>query len=361
MSVNRPGLWGLAAWLWLVGLSHTQAQPHIHTQAPTPADTQVALLVAEDAEPRPGFALSLRIHLPVDVAVIEAGTLRAGLSTSERIEQALGVVELHQAQAALWVEGPVLRADGDREFVLYVIGRRHDRAIVDVLRLTSTGDVAASTPDTIDRSLALKVSHLLSDVTRGDDLIDTPLSPGAPDAVVVSGESKLQALVLVGASVHSPTGSLPTQAGLRLGVGLQVADTSQWLACLWSVRLMPRSERNNASGALELEEITASLELSWLHRLGSFALGAHLGAMLRSLDATGTTALGSVGDRHSFVAGPVFGPSASWLLHSNLRIDLGARLELATQRVNYRVNDTELGDSGRVRLGLQLDLLGQLP
>lgn len=340
-----------AVCLGLVDGGHSEA----HAQA------QVALLVAEDAEPRPDFALSLRIHLPPDMAVLEVGTLRAGTSRSERIEQALGAVELHQAQAALWIEGPVTRGDGDREFVLYVIGRRGDRAIVDVLRLTSTGDAAASTPDNIDRSLALKVSHLLTDVARGDDLIDTPLAPDGPEAADVSEDSKLEALMLVGASLHSPTGSLPTQAGLRLGVGLQLADASEWIGCLWSVRLMPRNERRNTAGALDLEEITSSLELSWLHRLGALSVGANLGAMLRSLDAAGTTELETVGDHHAFVAGPVFGPSVSWLLHPNLRVDLGARLELAMQRVRYRVNDTELADSGRVRFGVQLDLLAQLP
>lgn len=337
--------------------------------AATSVHAQLAVLVVDGNPPRAGFIQSLRIQLPSEIAVIDAGLLNANTSTSERIEQALGAAELHQAEAAVWIEGPVARADGTHEWVLVLVGRRNDRAIVDVLRVRAPDAEAES----VDRSLALKVSHVLSDVARGTDVIESALqssllahSPeGAaePGANELAGHEpvRLRGLLSVGGSVRLASGSIPLQPGLRAGVGAQLSWDKELFQALLRVHLWPETTRRSDAGQITLRETTPAIELGWLHDWGPIAFGARTGALLRSVEVEGATAQGQGGRQRAFLFGLLVGPLASLRLHTNLRLDASVVLETSLLRQRYRVNDDELGDTGGLRLVSHAELVGVLP
>lgn len=342
MRIAGTGWYGVG--LWLCALV---------AWMPARIQAQVAVLAAADAPARPGFVQSLRIHLPAGVSVIEAGTLRASTSTSERIDEALTIAAAHHAHAAVWIEGPTTRADAQRELVLYVVGRRNDRAIVDVLRINTSDDTSSS----IDRSLALKASHVLSDVARGEDLVQSDLASTG----LAPARKGVSALVLLGAALHFGSGSVPMQPGLRVGAGVQLFTGAQtWGALL---RMQPWSSHRTRGdgGLLALDETSYGLELTWLYGPGPLAFGGRVGALGRDIEAQGTTVLGAYGQERVLIPGWIVGPSVAWTLHPNLRIDAGVIVEGSLRRHDYALNDSRMADTGRVRASLHAELVGVFP
>lgn len=329
----------------------------------SPLSAQVAVLSAEGTPPRPGFVPSLRIHLPANTPVIDGGTLRPGTS-SERIEQALGAAELHAALAAVWVEGPVARRDGTGELVLYVVGRKEGRAIVDVLRVP-TGD-ANQLDDGVDRSLALKVSQVLSDLMHGGDVIDaTPEDGDTFDSGTgTSREDTWRGTAQVGVLLRTPSGTVEMQPGLRVAAGVQCPSRMLGLGALdllLRIHLSPRVRDTNDAGEIELSELAPAVEAAWSIAVGSVSLGASLGVQLRAITLSGQTALGAQGDDSTWILSLNAGPMARIALHRNLAITLGADLESSLQRRRYTINDTLTGDTGRLRAGFHASVMLAVP
>lgn len=141
--------------MWVVALvSGLLAQP---TPVLAGGSARIVVLgVARDV-PRGGLIQSLRIQLSGERAVRIGGSL-ARAPLGEQVRAAGARMEQLGASLAVWVE--VARSDeqGAVELVLYVVGGRRDRALVEVARFEHADDPG------IDRALALKVLEVLEAV-----------------------------------------------------------------------------------------------------------------------------------------------------------------------------------------------------
>lgn len=338
MRRNRTWL-GVATLCWLSLCGQVQAQ--------------VVVLSAEGAAPRPAFVASLRIHLPPDTSVADGGTLRIG-SPSERIEQALGAAELNDALAAVWVEGPVARRDGTGELVLYVVGRKENRAIVDVLRV-STGD-STQLDHSVDRSLALKVSQVLSDLMHGTDVIEA-----TPPAAPTRDSASWRGGAYVGGLMRTGSGTVDAQPGLRVAVGARAPLPIGSIDVIGRIHLLPRARAQSEVGTITLSEVSPAIEAAWTVAIDRWSIGASVGAQLRVIEVAGQTAAGTRGDQNASILSLNVGPVLRLALHSNVQLAFGTDVEVSLHRRRYTINDSVRGDTGRLRATLHAGLFLTVP
>ncbi|HEX4352342.1 MAG TPA: hypothetical protein VHZ95_05495, partial [Polyangiales bacterium] len=104
------------------------------------------LLLEESAEANRGLASALRIQL-VETQLREA-TWTPGAAAAERIRAASELGLEAGAIATVWTERPIALRDGTIETLLYVVTKRGDRALLEVVRVPGNRG-----PD-LDRMLA---------------------------------------------------------------------------------------------------------------------------------------------------------------------------------------------------------------
>lgn len=329
--------------------------------AATAQDT-IVLLTAENTARQPRFLDTLRIQLAGLAKVVDGGRLQTR-SHSERIDQALGAAEQHEALAAIWVEGPMPRNDGSAELLLYVVGRREDRALVDVLRVpTRSGNIngdnaspASSIDASVMRSLALKVRQVLLDLAYATDAMALSATTNTSQA---SASAQLHGLLLAGVIARTASGSWPAQMGLRVGVGVRVETRSLRLDLLARAHLTPASNVTSKKGSIDLQEYAPALEAI----LGMFAnsrveLGVRAALGLDVLDASGQTSSGARGSSTSLVPVMVVGPQLGVSLSRAVELWLGIDTEWSLVRQRYAFNNDILADRAYLRGTLHLGLV----
>src|SRR5262245_107170 len=128
-----------------------------------------------------GLAAALRIQL-MGSATVEERVVAADATLGERIERAAALANSAGAQVVVWSEPALTHRDGSREAVLYVVGQRDGRALLQVVR------VPGGEGHELDRTLALKVSEILPELQRAGpaapsgEALRAPSAPPAPRA-----------------------------------------------------------------------------------------------------------------------------------------------------------------------------------
>src|SRR5947207_9628285 len=137
------------AWLVLAGLMWVSGAR---------ADDRVLLV-----EDTPGGARrlvsALRIQL-TGAAQVAARPAPRARNTPERIRAATALVRVEDALLVVWAEGPIELPDGSSQAILYAVGQREGRALLEVVRVPG-----GRGPD-MDRTLALKVRSMVDDLQR---------------------------------------------------------------------------------------------------------------------------------------------------------------------------------------------------
>jgi hypothetical protein len=337
--------------------------------------------VAHAAEPRvlvleleSSGANSLLVALQIQLSGL-AEPERLGVtpvaSTAESIERAGQLVRDHGALAAIWVD----KRHGGGPAVVYVVGEREGRALIEVVRVP--GDRG---PD-LDRTIALKVRELVAAIRRGQvarpeaaQLLEDEEAPhpGALPPMAAQPTAALPSDQTEDASGVTPIWAAVAFAGVRmgsqpdLGLGrwgfglgagpvLELRDTR--IGVLLGFDAFPSVEVEQIAGRVRFWEWAAGAAVRAQVRADAVWLGARLGPQLVGLNAHGTTQSG-LGGRSA--------DPTSWALILGLdlevpltrRLSLWAALELQAlaRRLHLEVNGNDIVDLGRVRARFGVDL-----
>lgn len=315
------------------------------------AQSRVLLFDTQNYPSRDGLYAALRIQLVGVADVIRFGTL-PDTAITDRVATATASVKNEKAMLAVWVEGPNKLSDGSSELVLYLVGERSGRAVVELLRLP-----AGKGPD-VDRSLALKVREvvdtLISTESPHQNLLNSSVKRPTQDRKPMEPGPSLS--WVYGAGVIAAT-----QPGTRFGLWGAALDGGVWwdlsgfrIAGEAMLHLHGQVEIVNEYGRVFIDDITPGIGMRGLVDYLPFSFGTLLGFQLRVVDATGVTLSGSEGDDQSVM--PCFITALDAQLEFDtviaLRLDIG--LQFALRPKLYTVNDRELAELGQPRPFAQL-------
>jgi hypothetical protein len=334
----------LGGWLvWAAGCLLPAAQGSAQAEG-----DRVVLLEDPALPPRPVLGQALRIQL-FDRARVDVVQGPAASGLSERVAAASALAQ--DALVVVWAEPTVTLGDGSREAVLYVVGHKQGRALVEIVRVQG-GD----SPD-VDRSLALKVREVVDEVRKNRErgaetgLLLEPLQE--PPLPLVPPGGGWGATVGVGGAVGPLSGF--GQFGAQLYGGPAYAEARMRLTALLALTWYPELESSQGAATVRLREVGPGLLARAQVRADRAWLGLRAGLTLSFVDAEATSALGRGGDDVRFV---------SWLsgvdveLPITRAVALSVALDLQTRfhRQRFAVSGREVVDFGRVRPLLLLSL-----
>jgi hypothetical protein len=365
--------WALTCVLVCAGTASTYA-----------AEARVLLL--ESHGPSGGLFTALQIQLS-GVASPERVAVPASPNMAEGIERGSQLVREHGAIAAVWVE----RGRTPGPAVLYVVGEKEGRALVEVVRVP--GDRGPE----LERTIALKVREFVAAIQRGQAARAeaAQLLQPEPPQPQAAGSGQAPASETLEPEQHSEpqpepgrnedlqeaTTGAPAWA-TALAIGVRLGSQPDLGLGRWGFGLTggPVLELNglrlaaalhfDAFPSVEVERAGGDLVRFWewafgaaLHaqvHTGAIWLGGRAGPELVGLDAYGRTGSGREGPRQQ---------PTSWALHAALDaeiplshyINLAASLQLQAlaQRLKLDVNRHSLVDIGRLRARIGLDLLAR--
>lgn len=349
-------------------------------QANDTVDT--VLVLQERTREQTSLVSALRIQLPSTLAVRVRDWAGNGAGLPQRIQYASELASGSALLAVVWTEPTIELADGTRETVLYIVGQRAGRALLDVVRVP-----AGHGPD-LNRALALKVGEVVNDLrqtsapgaqpsllsARAPSSTVPPTAavakaaraqPGTPtaaaDRAALQPHKRWSAMAAVG-------GRLATQlepGWSRWGVGCTAGPMLQigsWAAALRiGLDWYPEASRVRNRETVGLSELTPLLLASadW-RTTPNLALGVRSGAGLAFLTATGTTARGSSNEDKTNTFSWFVGVEAVQALSAGLAIAASIDMQVQAVQQRFAVNEHDVADLGRMRLVFGLQLLSQL-
>jgi hypothetical protein len=323
------------------------------------------VLFLEPSPARPALAATLQIQLLGLAELVSEPDPSGARPQGERIAAASALARGRGLLAVVWTEPPVAAADGSQTGVLYVVGVREGRALVEVLRVPASAERdPAAAALAADRTLALKLRELVSELVRAARqapdaamLLPPPAArdsaPPAqaaaepePPPLAATPQHGLRALVSAGPR-------LALQPKLtRLGFGL--GGGPSWSAPRWRLSAQlgldywpTRSQRRDAL-EVRFSELWPRLRLGAQLRRRWFWLGVSGGAALVWVDATGVARTGQAQDDLLLFAAHV---GLDFEVALSRRLGLGASVELQSfvRRQSLAVNGQAIVDLGRVR------------
>jgi hypothetical protein len=272
----------------------------------------------------------------------------------------------------VWIE-EAGAARGMRSAVLYVVGQREGRALLEVVEVPSARGLD------LPRALSLKLGELLHELRsnraapfepHAAALSRPPLTASGdaaatepqPPAVELMPESELEsdrfwAAGRVGARFDSGLG---TKSG-RVGLGADL--TPEWTRGRLRVALgvgadwFPQLSRDSAQGSVRLTEVAPRVLAALAWRTSLCDLGVHTAGLLGLLSARGRTPLGRIGDSRERVFGWALGVHAERNLWGPLGVVLFVEAQTQAERLRLQVNGDTVLDRGRLRVTWGLDLL----
>jgi hypothetical protein len=303
-------------------------------------------LIRADLEP----SLRIRLRSSAELSSV-ARPLPADLPS--RLAIAGEVAEEQRADWVLWIEPVAAGASRPSDqVVLYLVGRRDGRALVEVVH------VPASEGPEADRSLALKVGELIdahgsaaqvlgnatapspapapseappSPVTRAPDeppaRVQLWIEGGGQLAIEGDGGPALDVLVALGPSVALPTLFIALPIELTLGLPRRVArgdDDAEW------------------------SELGVALWAKLATRLDRVLLGGGLGGKLVFTDVEGTAASGKRGDAHDLLPALLASADGELLFTDSFGARLALGAELRLKRRQFVLEGENIGNTGRI-------------
>jgi hypothetical protein len=333
-------------------------------------------------------ALRIQLSETTPIRVLD-WTMADSAGLGERIQKASQLAGSSQALAVVWTEPHSELPDGTQEAVLYVVGRRQGRALLEVVRVP-----AGHGPD-LDRTLALKVGEILAELRQASAAQPNAAAPGATQP----SETQLSAAMLapvIGTPASEARSNAPpsataanrdtetqrshwgvaVRAGGRLAAQLEPSWNRLALSCgagpvlqtgmlTTALRLgvdwYPEVARSRSGDTVRISETAAWLLAGAQWRANdNVSLGARAGATFALLSAHGTTARGVTGDDNT--------STLSWLLGIELEQAITAELGVATSldiqvhalRHRFEVNSETVADLGLVQLVFGIELVWHL-
>jgi hypothetical protein len=361
--------WALACALVCAGAPSTYA-----------AEDRVLLLESHGASG--GLFSALQIQLS-GVAAPERLAVPASLNTVEGIERGSQLVREHGALAAVWIE----RGRGPGPVVLYVVGERAGRALVEIVRVP--GDRGPE----LDRTIALKVREFIAAMQRGQaaraeaaQLLQPEAAPPAqPSAAQASSTSELQEPEWQpepakngedSQEVAAPTPSWATHVSIGIRLGSQPElGLGRWgfgltggpvleldglrLGAALAFDAFPSIGVEHEGDLVRFWEWAFGAAVHAQVRTGAIWLGARAGPELVGLDAYGRTGSGNDGRERPTTWALRAGLDAEIPLNLYVSVVASLQLQALAQRLHLDVNGASLVDVGRVRARIGLDLLAR--
>ena len=318
--------------------------------------TRVAAQVADvvlvlDAESKvsAGFVSALQIELG-DAYRVYVAPRAVPTSLPARIALATELVETERALATCWIE------DGSpqpRSALLYVVGRRAGRALLEVVQAPDTGELD------LPRMLSIKLAELLSQLRSGTS---HPLAPPpAPRLQPPAAEPEAASQRVWGALFLGPRFDVGLGTGWsRFGMGAALSPELSFgrlrLALGLGIDWYPSLRVRSNSSEVSLSEATPRVfaGVGWFTNGVAFAFQA--GPTWSFMSVRGRTPMGLEQGDTLDTLGVSFALSAERSFVPTL--SLGARIELhmAERRLHFDVNQEPVLDRGRLRLSLGIDV-----
>lgn len=324
-------------------------------------DSLPRVLVLDTEQPvPPGFVDALRIQAAGVAEIVTGGEVKGTLP--EKVKGVDAPLESQRASVGVWVEV------SNELHLVYVVTRRRNRALVEVVRLPG-----GASPET-DRALAIKVRDLLDSLFAGSggepevvstlrperaEARPTPApAPTPPPAPALSWSWLLQGGF---AGVTRGNGSMDGQLGAALASGVRRGSRTWFLEGLAGVWFLSGTDDDFRGAAVRTRELELELSSRALFARERFALGLHLDAALRVLSAHGTASDGRTGEATSFIPLLRLGPEARFRASKNVDVRGAGGFDLALRRQRYSVVGEEVTDLGTMRGSFELGVVVALP
>lgn len=339
------------------------------------------VLVLESSRVATSLLAAFQIQLS-GIAAPERLVVRPVANTAESIERAAQLVHEHGALAAVWVD----KSQGGGPAVVYVVGERQGRALIEVVRVPG-----GRGPD-LDRTIALKVREFVAAIQRGQaakaeaaQLLQA--EEQQPTARPLQAEEGRRSVGLPPAA--QPVAALPNDqpedaigatpnwtavafAGVRLGsqpelglgrwgFGLGAGPVLQLreirLAVLLAFDAFPSVEVEQRRDRVRFWEWAAGTVVRGQVRADAIWFGARLGPQLVGLNARGTTRDNNQGSDAAPTSWALLvGLDLEVPLTRRLSIMAALHLQALATRLHLAVNDHDVVDLGRVRARIGADL-----
>lgn len=340
-----------------VGLSAVGALALVCAAAPARAQQPSAqvLLLDDGAHPRPGLLASLRIQL-ADAAQVDARLQSAeqvAASVPARIHTAETIAAQEHVLLVVWSDSPVVAKDGSQEAVLYAVGQREGRALLEVVRVPG-----GEGPD-MDRTLAIKVHEVVSELVASQKAALSSgmlaIETGDPNAHADSAtQTDARALapfadLRAGALVGTQAGTTLGQWGTQLAAGAGLGGAAFRASATLGIVIFPSLQVTRAAGQVRFSELSPELLITLGRRLDWLWLELQSGVLYSSISATGSTPTGVSASTHAQHASWLLGVQADAPIHAGFSLALGFDLQTRVVRQRFLVNGRELVDLGALR------------
>jgi hypothetical protein len=331
------------------------------------ADGEASLLVLENAAaPQPRLLAALRIQLGATVRVDVRELPRTGALPAQ-LAEASRLARDEARTAVMWVDATSEQL-ASRLALLYVVGQRDGRALVEVVRVP-----AGRGPD-LERVLALKVGELLAEMRSAPA---HPLSPPMATSSVMPPMAATGTVPPLAAGSTPPpmAAELEWQAGLALGPRLSTVlgasltrfGVGALASTAWSfgdVRAgigvgldwYPTARRERAGAVLDVYELAPLTRAELTLRQPLVDVSLHTGLALDSIVVEGRTARATTGRSPAFSLAWLVGAGVERALGMHLALAAFAELAVQARRQYFAVNGEEALDLGRVRLTVGIEL-----
>lgn len=315
------------------------------------------VLVLDTEQPAPqGFVDALKIQA-AGVAEITAGGKIEGTLT-EKVASVEAPLANEHASVGVWVE------TANDVHVVYVVTRRRNRVLVEVVRLPG-----GESPET-DRALAIKVRDVLDLLFAGaggePDVTATlrppPVRASTHRQPVATPEPSWWWLLQGGfAGVTKGNGSTSGEVGAALASGVRHGSRSLFFEGLAGAWLLNGTDRSSNAASVRTRELELSLSFRALVASRLFAGGLHVDGVMRVVAAHGTAANGDTGDATPVVPLVRIGPELRWRVIPNLDVRVAGGFDLALRRQRFSVVGEEITDLGTLRASYEVGVVVALP
>jgi hypothetical protein len=320
-----------------------------------PAPATVVLFERSASEGR--LRDALRIQLPREIMLETAPLVTA--SIADRIRQGRDQLGRRRGLLALWIEHDTSLGT-EREITVYFVGRRGDRALVEVVR------VRAGAAEELERAVALKALEVLEALRKSPD--EGVIAPFTQETVAKVRETssdppayQLSFVAELGAAGATPAGTAPGQIAAQVGAGASLRAAGWRIETLGKARVPAPFEVTEAAGELRATELCLSFSVRALSETKRLAVGVFGSVGARMLSVEGTTAAGAHGSSDRTVPVVALGPEARLVLAPWLALRGAAGPEITLRRQSFTLNHEPVIDLGRSRGVLEIGAIATLP
>jgi hypothetical protein len=308
---------------------------------PVQAEDRVVLL-EDSAAARGGLGSALRIQL-TGAAEVEVRDLPENAGVSRKMQAASELTQSEDVLLVVWAEPAIELADGSREAVLYAVGHKQGRALVEIVRVPG-----GEGPD-VERSLALKVREVVDEVRHNREQAaasELMLEPAA--AAPVTAEPAWGARVSVAGALAPLSGSDLGQWGARLAAGPAWRDGPLRISGLVELAVFPELEVQVPPAEVRLFELAPGALAHAQWRQADVWIGLRAGLSFSFLNAEGHSAAGS-GEGSELAPAWLFGVDVEVPIGAGVGVAAALDLQARIRRQRFTVAGDQVVDLGRLR------------